>query len=292
MIVTRCKVHKERLINSLPLKRCPRIQGANRHLCRLFLVGVWATAGCPAPGQVEDGAVRYELKPAEVRDRLSKVIAAVEVKTWQPDVRKGIELLLHITNNGAAAVELYDPLHRTDVSLINLALDPSGRRVSLPGEVGRVSPEEIRNPVSRARAIAEIETRRSFEVVNEVSRRRAPNVKGLDDVDGEWNGLLRLEPGEEFQVRLRVTRIMADPQNYWSEVEKPRPTIPKEDRRSHPPDLIPSHLSTAVPIPAGTYQLSIGILLHTPESVGEYRSSSRDGGLITVELGPKPEPGE
>lgn len=293
MIANRCRVHYERLTRRLAQAECWPIHESSRRLCRLMLVAVWVMMGYAALAQQDDNEpVRYELNPSVRHDRLPEVTAAVEVKTWEPDVRKGIELLLDITNNGAAAVELYDPVDATSVRLYNRTLDPSGGSVTLPGERGRVSLGEIKHPESRAKAIEEIKARRSFDIVSEGSRRRARNVKGVDDVEGEWNGIVRLERGEHFQMRLRVTRIMADPKKYWAECEKPRPTIPKEDRIPHPPELIPAHLSKPVPIPAGTYQLSVTILLNTPELVVAYPASSRDGELITVQLGPKPEADE
>jgi len=129
MIATQRKVHKERLIESLPPGGCRRIQEANRRWCRLFLVGVWAASGCAAFAEDDGGPVRYELKHSVQYDRLPGVTAAVEVKTWEPDVRKGIELLLDITNDGVDAVDLYDPTDHIFISLRNLALDRSGASV-------------------------------------------------------------------------------------------------------------------------------------------------------------------
>jgi hypothetical protein len=88
---------------------------------------------------------------------------------------------------------------------------------------------------------------------------------------------------------------MAEPQKYWAEWEKPRPTLSKEDRTPHPPELISPDLSKPVPIPAGTYQVSVMIVLTTPtagSSEGETIRSTRVDKLVTVQLGPKPEPDE
>ena len=241
--------------------------------------------------------MRYELKHLIQHDRLPSVSAAVEVKTWDPDVRKGIELLVDITNDGAEPVDLYDPTEHIFISLRNRALDPSGHSVSLPAHPLRGSSIDIKDAEMQARTIAEIKAKRPFQIVRDEPRRRARNIKGVDDVEGEENGVVRLEPGEHFQARLRFTQIMAEPQKYWAEREKPRPTIPKEYTSPHPPDVIPPHLSKAVPIPEGAYQLSVFISLNTPAIAAEERgmSSERtttDDPPIKVLLGPKPEPGE
>lgn len=296
MITTQRKVHKERLTEFLPPRGCPRSREANRRWCRLFLVGVWATAGCAALAQDDGGPVRYEIKHVAQHDRLPGVTAAVEVKSWEPDVKKGIELLLDISNDGADAVDLYDPMDNTFVYLKNFALDPSGASVSLPVDgVGMQAARHNRDPERRARAIDEIKARGPFHIVKDEPRRRVRNVKGVDDVEGEEYGLVRLEPGEQFQARVRLTQIMAEPQKYWAAREKPRRQVPPGDRTPLPPEPIPP--PKAIPIPAGTYQLNVMIVLTTPATVGleggdSARTTINMDPPITIQLGPKPEPGE
>ncbi len=233
-----------------------------------------------------------------MHDRLPDVCAAVEVKTWEPNVRKGIEILVDITNDGEDFVDLYDPTDHTFVSLSNLVIDPSGRSVSVPEDhIGIQFARHNRDPERRATAIAEVKARGPFQIVKDDSRRRARNVKGVDDVEGEWNGIVRLEPGDHFQVRLRFTQVMAEPQKYWAERDKPRQTIPKDDTNPHAPDPIPPHLSKPVPIPAGTYQIYVGISLNTPAIAAEEKGmnserTTTDDPPIRVQLGPKPEPDE
>jgi len=174
MIANQRKVNKEPLIQSLGLSQCRRIDQANRRWCRLFLVGVWAAAGCAALAQDNGGPVRYELKHSVQYDRLPGVTAAVEVKTWEPDVRKGIDLLLDITNDGVDAVDLYDPTDHIFVYLKNLALDPSGASVSLPVDhIGIQAAQHNRDPERRARTVAEIKARGPFQIVRDEPRRRA-----------------------------------------------------------------------------------------------------------------------
>ncbi len=296
MIATQRNVHNERLTEFLLLIRGPRIQDPNRQWCRLLFVAAWATAGCAVFADDDGEPVRYELKHVGQNDRLPGVTAAVELETWEPDIRKGIQLLVDITNHGEDAVDLYDPTDHIFISLRNLTLDPSGHSVTLPEDhVGIQLARQDRDPERRARTLAEIKARGPFHIVKDEPRRRARNVKGIDDVQGEENGVVRLEPGEHFQARLRFTQIMADPQKYWAAQNKPRRQLPPDEKTPHPPELIPP--PKPVPIPAGTYQLSVFMLLNTPAIAVEERGMSSDRSTtgdppITVQLGPKPETGE
>lgn len=292
----RRKVNKMWRLESLWPRGCPRHLEPNQHWFRPFLIGVWAIAGWPALGQEDSGAVRYELVDLLGNTRLPEVTVSVEVKKWEPDVRKGVEFLLDISNDGDEPVELYDPMDHTFIYLKNLALDASGASVSLPRDhIALHGARNNRDPEGRARAIAEIKTHGPFHFEKDDPRRRTRNVKGVEDVEGVENGLVRLEPGEHFRVRLRFTQIMGEPQKYWAAREKPTKQLPQGDRTPLTPEPIPP--PRPVPISPGTYQIVVTTMLTTPGTFEPEREESTRTTInfdrpITVQLGPKPQPDE
>ncbi len=256
----------------------------------VFAVGVLCGFGGPNDPQSTEPwwrkVVRQELQivnkklPGAEIHPLRDIHVYVEVNPVQPTVGLGIFFVIDVANAGSEPVEMWATDRWVGVSLSLWNAD--GVRVDVPdrdrtskGNPGGAArrqgvPEHIK---------AEIERRMPFETMKPDFLPSDANVKSIESIK---DNKVRLEPGEHFQVQVLVTKVLAEPETWWPEIEKRsgQPYSGKPDSGDPGPGLDPPEIAS---IGAGTYTLGISVGLFV-EGHPLWGASLQE--RLTVRLGP------
>jgi hypothetical protein len=211
--------------------------------------------------ELTDG-ITPELRPAGYWNPIK---AFIELQTVQPNVGQGIEFLVEIENASSQVLEVDEPIRFMDVQLRNsedVQVDiPDPRRGMAPSRRNEPEPEHLK--AYRAE-------RRPFHPAEPQWTQRPPDVKSVGDLK---DGKVTLEPGEKFQATVKITKILANPERWWAEVEK---------RSGKPASGLPGPDPPAItPIPAGVYTVEVGL----PLLVNGKLVPSKSHDKVTVRLG-------
>lgn len=226
------------------------------------------------------GMMRVDLKDTTGEPRPDRKIAPAisvfaELEPLQRDVRRGVEFALVFVNDSDDPVEFSDLMVKLDDTSENFVrirlVNEEGVEVNLPdtpsiGKVNTRDPEGFR---------ALWGPRRPLHRVPPDAHQRARGVKTpVDAVDG----LVTLDPGEQYRVGYRVTHVVAEAKKYRQrllDVTKgvPRPAPGEMDR----PDMMP--------IRAGRYTLSMLVSVSDPIVENPWFRSFETEKGIDIQLG-------
>lgn len=267
--------------------RASRSAGIPVFLCLASIASGWGGPGMEEADTIVYSRMKDSLKkdtPAVSggkEDRLSEVTASVKTDRVQPDVERGIEFVIEIVNDSSQRIELSDPFDGTDIALFNRK---SGHRVGLPS----IDPDFLvcghqgTDPTFRERHRTEKDSRRAFRLVEPGLHARGytAGFKGAKDIRDEK---MSLDPGEHFEMRLSITKILADPESYRAKriqvLERDDDLVTVAMKRNPPVDT-----SDIIPIAPGDYTLRVWLWVRTGVAGEDARSLASDE--IAIHLGP------
>ncbi len=284
--------------------------------CKVCFIAVLIST-VPIFGQADQNIVRLDLKDRAQHGPPDTLPAYVEIATVQPDVEQGIVFTLNIENNSAKTIRIMDPIDLTNIILVGFTQPKSKnlhntRMDSSICKIHSFSPEQIKAIFADKRAKRPFEAfdvdaarrNRSLKTVSDIvlwepspyQTRKTPSIaKPLNEserFDARVGGKLTLEPGQQFQAILQITRVHSDYEAYDKSLEQWRNGYLSPGPGgigTIAPGAPPKPEQKIIPIPAGRYSLFVTIMLWT-DNAGSYTATSysvlSDG--ITIQLG---EPG-
>ncbi len=210
---------------------------------------------CGTGSRNVDPAANAQAVASAEEFRSTGIRAYAEADSTQVDEGSGIKLLIEFANEGDETFHLNDISNSLNITLFRKTPPFVGHVIPSwsPHRIGRPKystefPDEAEFRAEAKAARMEIEKRRPYHV-GEPSRRSA-NVRTLRDIRETDD--VTLNPGDRFQMIVRITEGVADPAEYWRNLAE----LSKESSGSFLPAPAPSDIG---PLTAGEYSLSFWV---------------------------------
>jgi len=216
--------------------------------------------GCGTLSREVDAATLAEAAKRAARFRGTGLRGYVQAETVQLDEDHGIEFQLEFVNEGSNPIELSDVTNTLSIVLfrntapIGHVIPPWMFHRTGPPKYSTEFPDEAEVRAEALAAKKEAEKGRPYRIAEPA--RRAATVRTLRDIRD--TGDVHLNPGERFQMVVRITEGIADPAKYWWNLAELSKTTYVSNERPDPSDI--------APLPAGEYSLSLMVSVsRTPD---------------------------
>lgn len=213
--------------------------------------GLASDIRCGTRSSPVSSATLAEAAARTAKFRATGLRGYIEAEAVQPDEDTGIEFLVEFVNEGSDPIELSDVTNALNIILFRNTA-PAGHVIPSwtfhragPPKYTTAFPDEAEVRAEARAAKKEAEKGRPYTIVE--PGLRGPKVRTLRDI--RETGDVRLNPGEHFQMAVRITEGLADPAEYWWNLAEMSKTSNVSRQRPDPSDIDP--------LPAGQYSLSL-----------------------------------